>query len=355
MKKRIIFYQPALPEYRVSFFDNLKSIINLDLIIVSSKKDFLNVESVNYDGLIYAGPFKKLGPFFWQKKPNKIKMNKSDIVVISGNPRILNYMLILLICKLKKIKIIWWGQGWTAGRKSTASKIRRKIMLLADAIVVYTQKESLSINHRHVIGLNNGINIKKIPVFNKVNTFNDNIIKIFFIGRLTEKANLELLLNALVLVNRNFTLDIIGDGITHKKVKEIALSNKLNNNINWHGNIHDENYIYNIAKDCNVFIYPGSVGLSLIHAFALSLPAIVHDDENYHMPEYSAFQKGHNGLTFPRNNCRALADCINSLDVKELEIMSKNARKTVEESFNTDDMAVRFNQIIKVLCEKNIN
>ena len=36
-----------------------------------------------------------------------------------------------------------------------------------------------------------------------------------------------------------------------------------------------------------IFVYPGEVGLSLIHAMAYGLPCLVHSDRLKHMPEIS--------------------------------------------------------------------
>ncbi len=46
---------------------------------------------------------------------------------------------------------------------------------------------------------------------------------------------------------------------------------------------------------------------------------------------------------------------IESLDKNELIQMSSNARNTVKESFNTEDMANRFCALIRKVNEENIN
>ena len=69
----------------------------------------------------------------------------------------------------------------------------------------------------------------------------------------------------------------------------------------------EEPDIAQIANRCRLFVYPGGVGLSLIHAMAYGLPSIIHDDRWRHMPEIAAFQDGRTGRTFEREDPGSLA------------------------------------------------
>ncbi|HBC3953550.1 glycosyltransferase family 4 protein [Vibrio parahaemolyticus] len=355
MKNRLVFLQPALPNYRVSFFESLIVKLNYDVEIYASPSDFLNVKTVQCKGIKLVGNFIKIGPFYWQVGLKVGDISEGDIIVISGNPRIINYMLLYFKCKIKKRKVIWWGQGWTAGSKGISSRIRRKLMLLADGIAVYTEKESKEISHKNIIGLNNGLDLKSIPIFDKKLATKDEVIRLVFIGRLTEKANLSILFKALSKVRVSYHLNIIGEGDIKNGLELLAEELDISSNITWHGKLFNNENISKITNLCDVFIYPGAVGLSLIHAFSLSLPALVHNDEDYHMPEFAAFEENYNGVSFSRDNIESLSNVIDSLDKNKLIQMSSNARNTVKESFNTEDMANRFCALIRKVNEKNIN
>ncbi|HIF9466360.1 TPA: glycosyltransferase family 4 protein [Photobacterium damselae] len=346
--KRILFFQPALPIYRLSFFKKLSELLPFELNVLASRVDTLEVNSVNYDKLTIVGDFLKIGPFLWQKGIPLFDVDKKDIIVISGNIRIINYMLLFVLCKIRNIKVIWWGQGWTAGKRTLFSLLRRKIMLFADGIAVYTHKEANNIKHKNIVGLNNGIDLNEI----KLDTFEDmpsDILTLFFIGRLTEKSNILFLLKALSKLERTYHLNIIGDGILENAVINFINDNNMNDFVTLHGSISDNEKIIKISKRCDFFIYTGSVGLSLIHAFALSLPAIIHDNSFEHMPEFAAFENGINGISFKYNDLDDLISVLNTIDKHNSKELSKSARLTVERTFNSDDMALRFLSIVNRL------
>ncbi|MGC7892373.1 hypothetical protein B9J90_06990 [Vibrio sp. V09_P4A23P171] len=355
MKNRLVFLQPALPTYRVSFFESLIFKSNYNVEIYASPRDFLNVKTVQCKGLHLVGNFIKIGPFYWQAGLKVGDISEDDIIVVSGNPRIINYMLLYFKCKLKKRKVIWWGQGWTAGSKGISSRIRRKLMIFSDGIAVYTEKESKEISHRNIIGLNNGLDVNSVPIFDKKLVKKDEVIRLVFIGRLTKKANVNILFKALSKVRVSYHLSIIGDGDVKNDLELLAEELDISSNITWHGQLFNNDNISKITNLCDVFVYPGAVGLSLIHAFSLSLPALVHNEENHHMPEFAAFKESYNGISFSRNNIESLSSVIDSLDKNKLLEMSKNARDTVSESFNTEDMADRFCSLIRKVNGKNIS
>lgn len=346
--KKLVFLQPVVPKYRVSFFKKLSILSDYRVLVCASKEDFLGVRTYPDPEveLVYQGAFKKLGPFYWLTKFRTPKLGKDDVVVISGNPRIVNYMLYFLFQKALGRQVIWWGQGWSANKRGFLSKLRRKLMILADGIAVYTDNEAKEINHANVVGLNNGLDVANFPPVYKKFCSNDNI-SLLFIGRVTKKSELDILINALTKITVNYHLHIIGDGPLTDVLKLQTFSDGTENFVSWYGEVLDDNEIKSIARKCDVFIYPGAVGLSLIHAFCLSLPAIVHNDTEGHMPEIAAFRERYNGITFDKGNATSLAKVINNLSLSDINNMSQNARSTVENSFNTTDMAKRFISLIR--------
>lgn len=356
--KKIIFIQPTLPKYRVSFFNELNKLHSVE--VQYSKIDFLGVKAFEDASLNFQT--KQLGRFltlfnkvYWQKGINIFSYNKNNIVVVSGNPRVINNMLLLIVCKLRGIPVIWWGQGWTANSNKLLSKIRFQMMKVADGVAVYTESEANKLTQiRNIVGLNNGLDVKELRFHNLSESYQaeqrtSGVLNILFIGRLTEKANIKLLLKSLLLVKRDFHLHLIGDGSLLPFIKKFIDDNNLESKVTIHGGIYEDKKIGDIASICDCFIYPGSVGLSLIHAFALGLPAIIHDDSSRHMPEVAAFKENYNGLNFACNDKYSLAKTIDSIKTQDLNVLKKNAYNTVTNTYNTKDMALRFSSLIKSL------
>lgn len=356
--RRLVFVQPAVPKYRVPFFDKISKLYNIQ--IFTSKIDFLGVKTVYCDDSVricsgFISFFKN--KILWMKGlPLIAGYSKEDVVVINGNPRIINYMMLFFILKLRGIKTVWWGHGWSAGSHGLLSKFRISMMRMANAVLVYTDKEKYALGLANAFALNNGLDSKEIQcsikLANATRRNFDGVFYLVFIGRLTKKTNLELLLMALSGTNSKVHLNVIGDGENSVYYKSLAKSLGVADRIHWHGAVFEECDIAKVMLTSHAFIYAGSVGLSLIHAFNYGLPAIIHSNFKNHMPEFAAFKNDYNGVSFEEGNHIELSKKIEGffgMDKDAYNIMSKNAFDTIVNSYNVDDMTVRFNNMIRAL------
>ncbi|MEF1308607.1 glycosyltransferase [Vibrio mytili] len=343
MNNNIYVIQPIIPHYRVPFFKILNDKLGSRIYYYICDKDLNNL-STDEAALKFNNVYRMKGfinfkrKVYWCTGLPFSHFKKNDVVVIPGNPRVINYMLLFLYLKFKGIKVVWWGQGWTSGSRSIAARLRRWIMLKSDVVMLYTQKEAdYFTKHNHVYALNNGLDVASVP-YSYSDKSKQKKLSLLFIGRLTEKSKFSLLLQALSECEREVDIHIIGFTQEECDVKHV------NDRVNfvWHGAIYTNAEIYKISLNCHAFIYPGAVGLSLIHAFANGLPALVHDSEFNHMPEFSAFKEHFNGLSFAYNNSSSLKHLIETCSIDELSQMSVNARNTVVETYNICDMARRF-------------
>jgi len=249
------------------------------------------------------------------------------------------------------------GHYRSSTSKNWRIKLRLGLMKFANGIIFYTEDEVKKYltskqrkEFRPIIGLNNGIDILPIRRLRKKYDSNSRCREILFLGRVTEKASFHILLNALQhLKIKDITLNVIGNNIFDPYLK---LDNYNFNNgvkINYYGKLTDEKKISNIANRCRVFVYPGSIGLSLIHSMAYGLPSLIHSDPLKHMPEIAAFKEGVTGLTFNRNNSEDLAMKLCSMmsNTIQLDFMSKECLNIVENDFNTKTMSEKFSNFVR--------
>lgn len=354
---KIHILQPAVPKYREPFFKKIMARYRVS--IYTTNIDFLGVKTTLKSCNLKLSPgfFNFFNKLYWHKNlPLFFPYKKGDIVVISGNPRIINYMFLFILLRLRGIRTVWWGHGWSAGSFGFMAKLRIKLMKLASTVLVYTDKEKEKLSLINCFALNNGLDsseikecIKNLPTGR---TIRASIFNLVFVGRITEKANFDLLLKSMSKVNKNVHLNVIGtgDGIEH--FKAISKTLGIDKRVFWHGPIFDEIEIAKVMLSSHAFVYTGSVGLSLIHAFNYGLPAIVHSNAAYHMPEFSAFEDGVNGVAFEENSIQDLSIKINqlsTLDKAKYKKMSNNAFETVAHSYNVDDMVDRFSTMVKSL------
>ena len=344
-------------------FARLAELLGKDFAVYSSENHelgILDTEEPVEEWAYRLGPIRRVFPGLdWQYGAVNIPVSTGDVLVLSGAPRTLSTLFLLAKGKLKGAKIIWWGQYWSATSQPWRATIRFTLMRLPDAIMLYTDQEVneyLSSQKRGsdslVKGLNNGIETSSIRKFREPYLATKRPRDLVFMGRITAKAELGLVIQALGhTVCSNFTLDVIGDGPEKERLQEQANLLGISDRIIWRGATTDEARIAEVANLCKAFIYPGAVGLSLIHGFAYGLPAIVHDNRWKHMPEISAHRPGENGVTFSQGDADTLANTIAwLLDRPQLlQMMSAEATATTESTFNTEDMAQRFSEMINRL------
>lgn len=357
---KVIILQPELPVYRVKLFVDLVTRCTREVTVFYGEKEELSDlrTDVCHEHLVRLGGEVVVFPgVFWQKNVSKIKFSKGDLLILSFNIRYLSNWYLLFKAKFKGAKLIFM----THFRSSTSSKmghfVRLSSLVAANGILFYTRREVEKYNNsdffylvKNVYYLNNGLDLTEIKRFRKPYNVNKRPFEILFIGRVTPKARLDLLLNSLLIINVavEVRVNIVGSGESLDELKILSHRLGISNIINWHGGIIDEEEISKIANRCKLFVYPGHVGLSLIHAFAYGLPAIIHNNEFFHMQEFAAFDEKINGLSFAYNDYHSLAESIRQLILNDnmLSKLSIGAINTVEGDFNLDSMLNRFHEMI---------
>lgn len=173
--------------------------------------------------------------------------------------------------------------------------------------------------------------------------------EILFIGRLTDKSNLDNLIRALTNIDSSITLNVIGDGPNFEEYEQLTKLLGLSDRINFLGSIVDEEKIATIANSSKIFVYPGNVGLSLIHAFNYGLPAIVHSTTSKHMPEISCFKRNLTGEEYNLLDESSLGSVIENLifDNKKLIRYSLECKRRVSVSYNVESMVSNFYKVIE--------
>lgn len=287
----------------------------------------------------------------WQAGALSVPFKCGDTLVVCGAPRNLSMLLLLVRARLKGARTIWWGQYWSATTDPRRHRLRMKLSRLADALLFYTDAEVDRFNadgwtHPGPVGaLNNGVDLTEVRRLRRSFDPTARGRNLLFIGRLTEKAQLNLAIDALADPSLDSAhLHVVGGGTTEAALRDQADNLGVAGRITWHGGTTDEARIAKVANRCAAFIYPGQVGLSLIHAMGYGLPCIVHDQPLNHMPEIAAFVDGATGTTFTEHDATALATAVSAvLDAPDAATrMAERCREKVETDYTTESMAARF-------------
>lgn len=360
-RSRVVVVHPVVASYRVGFFDRVAARLGDRFVVYASARHrgVTKGPAEAHSWERRLGPVRALLPGLeWQPGAIAVPVRRGDVVVVSGEPRCLSNLGLLLKARLAGARVIWWGQYWSATSRSWRKRLRLAMTRLCHALLFYTEAEAAAyvrgrtgVDDR-VFALNNGIETGDIAVRRAPYDARIRGRRLLFLGRLIDKAELDLLLRALAdPACADVRLEVIGGGEAEGALRALARTLGVQERVSWRGSTVDEDRIAEVANTCAAFVYPGAVGLSLIHALAYGLPAIVHDDRWRHYPEIAALCPGGNGLVFRRGDAASLARTISAAlnDLAGLERMSAEAVETTRRSFNAEDMAERFCRVVSFL------
>ena len=112
MAPRLIFVHPSLLSYRRDFFERVATEYQGETIIYFSPT-VVGVLSDIKDMPVWArsiGPILSILPGVdWQKGAVGIPLERGDILVVSGAPRCLSNLVLLVRARMKGVTTIWWG------------------------------------------------------------------------------------------------------------------------------------------------------------------------------------------------------------------------------------------------------
>lgn len=311
--------------YNASIYKKMDESIVCDFYL--GDKLYPPIRSMNYDDLIgfkgYLKNIKVLKNFYWQVGSIKLVFKEYTKYIITGEPYCLSTWIILLMCKLLGKQTYLWTHGWY-GKETAVRRIIKKIFFgLSSKVLLYgNYAKKLMIkegfNQNKLIVVYNSINddenytyreyLKKSSIYTE--KFKNNFPVLIYIGRLQKKKKIELLLEAMkILDNKGKYLNLI---IIGKEVEEIGLEKiikekKLQNHVWLFGESYSEEILSNLIYNADLCVSPGNVGLTAIHSMIYGTPVVTHNNFKNQMPEFESIIKGETGDFFTEGSATDLA------------------------------------------------
>lgn len=351
----IILLQAAIPDYRQAFLDSLTSLLGEKFLIYAGEVQFESTVRTN----IQIGNVLRLiknhyllgRRFLWQSIPLK-KLLRADVVILELNPRILSVWVVLLLRAVLRRRTVLWGHAWSRkGRGSKTNFFRPIMWYLADALLMYTEREADEVRpkafNRLTVGAGNAIyGLKQLPK----NISSGRQMDIIYVGRLVQSKKPQLLALAFVKIAKSLPRDarliIVGDGPVRKELEELV--DPIKERVCFAGYVHSSDLLDVYYSDALVSVSPGYAGLSLTQSLWFGVPMIIAKDEP-HAPEIEAARDAENCEWFESGSvddlCRVL-----------LEVYSKapiwRARRSAismgcVQAYSAEGMAKRF---IRAIC-----
>ena len=367
---RVTIVQPLVRHYRIPLFDALASEHGIDLTVVSAGADPLEQGLGHLGSLPYLDdqhPWVTLPPtgaLMWQRDLGHVHLGEhGDVLIVSGNLRYLSNWPLMLRARHRGLGVVWWTHGRTRQPKRAAEALRVKVMRWADAVLLYTDEEVTWYRDKvappeKLFATNNTIDeapIRKaiaywdaarLALFRADRQLGDEPL-LLYCGRLKPLARVELALYALRKLHDaglRARLVVIGDGSERETLQSLAQELGIAHKVHWTGALYDQMELAPWFLCSRAFVYPGPIGLGLMHSLHYGLPVITHSNRTNHKPEIAALQDGVNCLLFSEANVEALAAKIKLIldNLPLRDKLSRGALRTVRERYSLERMVKGF-------------
>ncbi len=271
---------------------------------------------------------KLFGNFNWLKGSVKLSLsNKFNAFILTGEANCVSSWLILIFCRVLNKPAFVWSHGFY-GREHGAMKWLKKIYFhLPYGVFLYNDfsrdvmiKEGFnsknlwvvynSLSYKKQFAIRNELSISNIAS----NLFRNNLPITLYIGRVTIKKKIYLLIDALRISlakkNQGFNILIIGDGADLNNVRQYVEKNELSEYVHFLGPCYDEFLLAQYIFNSGICVSPGEIGLNAIHSLGYGTPVISHNNFSFQGPEFEAIEEGKNGAFFKENDVTSLEETI---------------------------------------------
>ena len=370
MKIRIV--QPIIPEYRVALFAGLAKKFPGTVELCAAASIGESDRSYPVEGCMcdYTHVYRQHGPVVWQRGLTLKGLDpKTDVLVVNGDVRQLSTLWLILKAKLMGLPYVWWGHHFSASSKMWRAKMRVMMMRLLNpnAILLYTRSgiswmKAMGVSHVRMFATGNTIDQKpieeacnawttdKLEDFRRKKGIADKLLLCCSVLR--EKVRLQQLLHAMLAPGLNrVQLVVIGDGPMRSAWQKEAEVLGLSSRIFWVPGTRDQLELAPWFLNADVYVYPGAIGLSILHSFSYGLPVLTHGNIAHQMPEFEVMEDGVTGRLFNEDDEDDLAQKISEMlyDHASLKCYSDNCRRLAFERYSMRNMIDNFAEAVEAV------
>jgi len=332
---QVAFVENVITNYRVDFFERLARYEDFEITVFCSDakgvpklKIVENVSGFKYVRVPAHGSEKY---FVWQKLPFKDLRRNYDIVCYYANPRYLSTLFATTCDYLFGRPCVLRNHYKTAGKDRLSERIRLFWTRRFKNILVYTRKEVATMRKdgflsHNLEGWGNGLNGDEIK--HQIQSHSQESLQqwksqvgiedktvIVSVGRLIARNQFEQIPNAIKELNsefKNLLWCVIGDGSCKDVIRNEAIKLGVADQVRFLGPIYEESELARWFLSAVGLVHPGTIGLSMIHAFAYGLPVVTHNSRRMHNPEFDA-ATNENSFLYPFGKLDLIPESIRSL------------------------------------------
>jgi len=381
---RVAVQQPSLAKYRVPVFRELASRPGIRLsLYYGDRRGLFNETPEDLDchlAHLYRWKFGPL-PITWHQPQWSLASGKHcDVLVLTWNTQYLSLIPGLRRARRAGVGTVVWGHGYSKQERPTKLWLRKKVALMADAVLFYNRTTAdryineLNFPAERVFVAPNSIDQTPIQEATRywqarphdLRTFQDEHQlapdqTLLFVSRLHPDNRLDLLVDALPQLIADFPrlkAVIVGKGDDEQnRLLGLAQKNEVADRLIFTGAIYDETELARWFLSSAIFCYPANMGLSILHAFGYGKPIVTTGNLQSHGPEIDAFQDGTNGLFYRDGDAGDLATTIRRILADELmkRKLQKGAMETVKNRFNIGEMVSNMEAAIRFAKHRQLS
>ena len=246
-----------------------------------------------------------------------IKKENFDVVICDYYTRLLSIWPMQAIQHKRKAKFILWGIGFHKTPKPWLDKIRIRLARRADALLLYSEKESkryqeMGVPPEKCYVTQNTVDIEGIDAGVAAATQSDVQAcreqlgagvgpLLMHTGRLAANKRIDLLIRALPRLQEKWPdirLALIGEGPERGNLIHLARELFISSAVHFLGPITDHKYLAPWVLASDLFVAPAQIGLMAPMCLVYGRTLVISDAVRHHMPELQAFIPGKTGLTY---------------------------------------------------------
>ena len=380
---RVLYVQPSLASYRAPVYRELAARPGIDLRVwYGDYPTIKNVEPEGFDAELKPMKLWRLGgqeAMWHEAQVEAARQEDADVILLAWSARYMSLGPALRTAKQRGLPTILWGHGVSKSENAFRRWCRDRIANLATVLLFYDDVNAgaaikrgvpedrvfvapNSMDQTAIIEAREAWNAdpSRMEAFREEHSLNDRSV-LLFVSRFTPENRLDLLVEAIDRVRRErpeVLVVLVGGGAEEQRVKQLIDERGLADHFLLTGPIYDQLELAPWFLVAEAFVYPSTIGLSLLHAFGYGLPVITNDNTAGHGPEIVAYQPnpekpGANGLDYATGDSADLADSIVRIlgDQPLRDRLAAGALETVERRYNVgkmvDGMVAAINRCVR--------
>ncbi len=343
--------------------EGLKDIVNMKVLVCQEKGksslDIINGVKVLRSGSIGTFWSMPISPSFIRDFRNSVK----GVDVLQGHMPFPLMDLAYFFSNFHGKTVLWWHSDIIRQEKAMLFYKPFMYYLLnrADTIIVATQghidssKYLKKYSYKCKIvpyGIDSEKVLSNVSEKQLLITKEDKTKKILFIGRLVYYKGIDVLINAMSMVE-DAELFIIGEGILRESLVKLSKDFGIMNRVHFLGELKDDE-LKACLRDCDIFVLPSianseAFGIVQIEAMCYGKPVI-----NTSLPTGVPYVSvnGETGITVPPNDAYQLSEALQKL-IKNDHLRKQMGERGIERVRKFFDKEVMLKQIYDIYRSEN--